>query len=91
MNQLLHRRIDPVAKVGMLWLKDFLLRRERLPERIVLNADKAEELGKEGKKVILVSTETTPDDIHGIVAAQGVLTSRGGDDQSRCSGSTWYG
>jgi pyruvate,orthophosphate dikinase len=35
-------------------------------------------MGNEGQKVILVRTETTPDDIHGIVIAQGVLTSRGG-------------
>ena len=77
LNQLLHRRIDPIAKLNVV--------AQGLPASpgaasgaIVLNADKAEELGKEGKKVILVSTETTPDDIHGIVAAQGVLTSRGG-------------
>jgi len=35
-------------------------------------------LGKKGKKVILIREETTPDDIHGITSAQGVLTARGG-------------
>jgi len=45
---------------------------------VVFTADEAEELGKDGEKVILVRTETTPDDIHGMVEAQGVLTSRGG-------------
>ncbi len=35
-------------------------------------------MANKGEKVILVSTETTPDDIHGIIAAQGILTSRGG-------------
>ena len=35
-------------------------------------------MGRQGKKVLLVRTETTPDDIHGIVMAQGILTSRGG-------------
>ena len=77
LNQLLHRRIDPNAQLKVI--------AQGLPASpgaasgmIVLNADKAEEMGNAGKKVILVSTETTPDDIHGIVAAQGILTSRGG-------------
>ena len=38
---------------------------------VVFDADEAEQLGNDGKKVILVRSETTPDDIHGIVAAQG--------------------
>ncbi len=77
LNQMLHRRIDytvernPVAKglpaspgaaTGM----------------VVFDAREAEELANEGKKVILVRPETTPEDIHGIVASQAVLTSRGG-------------
>ncbi|HBS59497.1 MAG TPA: hypothetical protein DEA44_09540, partial [Firmicutes bacterium] len=45
---------------------------------VVFDADEAERLGKKGRKVLLVRTETTPDDIHGMVAAQGILTSRGG-------------
>ena len=45
---------------------------------IVFNADEAEKRGEMCDKVILVRNETTPDDIHGIVTAQGVLTSRGG-------------
>jgi len=46
----------------------------------VFDADTAARLGKGGKNedVILVSVETAPDDIHGMIAAQGVLTSRGG-------------
>lgn len=44
----------------------------------VFDADKAEELSKEGKDVILVRPETSPDDVHGIIAAKGVLTARGG-------------
>jgi len=46
----------------------------------VFDADAAARLGKggRGEQVILVSAETTPDDIHGMLAAQGVLTSRGG-------------
>lgn len=45
---------------------------------IVFDPERAASLGKKGKKVILVREETTPDDIHGITAAQGVLTARGG-------------
>lgn len=77
LNQLLHRRIDTSAKLQVV-AKGLPASPGAAFGSVVLNADKAEELGKEGKKVILVSTETTPDDIHGIVAAQGILTSRGG-------------
>ena len=45
---------------------------------VVFDANEAEHLGRIGSKVILVRVETTPDDIHGIVQAQGILTSRGG-------------
>lgn len=45
---------------------------------IVFNPSESERLCKQGKKVILVRNETCPDDIHGIVPAQGVVTSRGG-------------
>lgn len=44
----------------------------------MFDANEAEHLGRIGSKVILVRVETTPDDIHGIVQAQGILTSRGG-------------
>lgn len=77
LDQLLHRRIDPTAPVDLLAIG--------LPASpgaafgiIVFCADEAEALSQEEKKVILVRMETTPDDIHGIVAAQGILTSRGG-------------
>ncbi|MCO6451346.1 MAG: pyruvate, phosphate dikinase [Caldilineales bacterium] len=45
---------------------------------IALDADLAEAWSKEGKKVIMVRPETKPDDVHGMLAAQGILTSRGG-------------
>ena len=45
---------------------------------VALDADIAEEWGKEGKSVIMVRPETKPDDVHGMLAAQGILTSRGG-------------
>jgi pyruvate,orthophosphate dikinase len=77
LNQLLHKQIDTSVKLEVI-AKGLPASPGAASGKIVLDADKAEEMGKQGKKVILVSTETTPDDIHGIVAAQGVLTSRGG-------------
>lgn len=76
-QRLLYRQIDPNADVEVL--------AQGLPAspgaasgRVVFTADEAEARGQSGDAVILVRPETTPDDIHGIVAAEGVLTSRGG-------------
>ncbi len=76
-QRLLYRQIDPHAAVELL--------AQGLPAspgaasgKVVFTADEAEARGHAGEAVILVRPETTPDDIHGIVAAQGVLTSRGG-------------
>ncbi len=77
LDQLLHRRIDPAAKLEVI-AKGLPASPGAASGRVVFDADEAEKLGQEGQKVILVRTETTPDDIHGIVAAQGILTSRGG-------------
>ena len=77
LNQLLHRRIDPKAKVEVI-AKGLPASPGAAYGKVVFTADEAEELGKEGERVILVRSETTPDDIHGMVEAQGVLTSRGG-------------
>jgi len=77
LNQLLHRRIDPKAKVEVI-AKGLPASPGAAYGKVVFTADEAEELEKEGERVILVRTETTPDDIHGMVEAQGVLTSRGG-------------
>lgn len=46
--------------------------------KIIFNPDEAEKMASQGLKVILIRIETCPDDIHGIVPAQGVITSRGG-------------
>jgi len=46
--------------------------------KIVFDPNESERLARKGEKVILVRVETSPDDIHGIVTAQGVVTSRGG-------------
>jgi len=45
---------------------------------LAFDADTAEEWGKGGKPVILIRPETKPDDVHGMLAAKGILTSRGG-------------
>ena len=45
---------------------------------VVFDPDEAEQLAKDGAKIILVRTETAPEDFHGMVAAQAILTARGG-------------
>lgn len=77
LDHLLHRRIDPEAKLEVI-ATGLPASPGSAAGAAVFDADTAEKLGQEGKKVILVRNETTPDDIHGIVAAQGILTSRGG-------------
>jgi phosphoenolpyruvate synthase/pyruvate phosphate dikinase len=46
--------------------------------KVVFDPDEAEELAREGEKVVLVRQETSPDDFHGMVAAQAIVTARGG-------------
>jgi pyruvate,orthophosphate dikinase len=77
LEHLLHRRIDPEAKLDIV-AKGLPASPGAASGMVVFDADLAEKLGQEGKKLILVRTETTPDDIHGILHAQGILTSRGG-------------
>jgi len=77
-EQLLHRQIDPDARYEVL-AKGLPASPGAATGRVVFDADEAEALAHEkGWDVILVRPETTPDDIHGLYAAQGVLTSRGG-------------
>ncbi|WP_019156236.1 pyruvate, phosphate dikinase [Robertmurraya massiliosenegalensis] len=77
LNQLLHRRIDE-SYARQILTKGLPASPGAATGQVVFDADEAEALGNEGKKVILVRPETTPDDIHGIIAAQAVVTSRGG-------------
>jgi pyruvate,orthophosphate dikinase len=46
--------------------------------KAVFDADRAEELGKQGVAVVLIRPETSPDDVHGMLVAKGILTARGG-------------
>ncbi|MFC4767978.1 pyruvate, phosphate dikinase [Effusibacillus consociatus] len=77
LDQLLHRRIDPAAKMNVI-AKGLPASPGAASGQVVFDADLADKLANEGKKVILVRPETTPEDIHGMVAAQGIVTSRGG-------------
>ena len=76
-EQLLHRRINPEAKLTVI-AKGLPASPGAASGKVVFDADRAEVLAGQGEHVLLVRPETTPDDIHGIIAAQGILTSRGG-------------
>ncbi len=77
LDQLLHPMIDPSAQLEVA-AKGLNASPGAACGRIVLDADSAEERAKAGENVILVRWETTPDDIHGMIAAQGILTVHGG-------------
>ncbi len=76
-NQLLHAQIDPKAEKKVI-AKGLPASPGAASGKVVFSSREAEKRGKEGEKVLLVRPETTPDDIGGLAAAQGVLTSRGG-------------
>ena len=76
-EQLLHPQIDPKAKVVPL-VKGLPASPGAAAGFVVFDADEAAERGEKGEKVILVRPETTPDDIHGLFASQGVVTAHGG-------------
>ena len=77
LDQLLHPSLDPKAKKKVL-CKGLPASPGAVSGEVVFTADEAEAEAKIGKKVILVRVETSPEDIHGMHAAQGILTSRGG-------------
>ena len=76
-EQLLHPQVDQDADLKEL-AKGLPASPGAAVGKVVFEADEAEELGEAGEAVILVRPETTPDDIHGLYRAQGILTSRGG-------------
>ncbi|HKR98484.1 MAG TPA: pyruvate, phosphate dikinase, partial [Candidatus Dormibacteraeota bacterium] len=76
-DQLLHRRLDPSAAVTVL-ATGLAASPGAAYGTAVFDADRAEEKARRGERVILVRVETNPDDVHGMIAAEGVLTSRGG-------------
>jgi pyruvate,orthophosphate dikinase len=77
LDQLLHPMIDPNAEYEAA-ARGLNASPGAATGKIVLDADAAEDRGKAGEDVILVRWETTPDDIHGFLEAQGVLTAQGG-------------
>jgi pyruvate,orthophosphate dikinase len=77
LDQLLHPRIDPEAEVEVA-ARGLNASPGAASGKIVLDADTAEERGLAGESVILVRWETTPDDIHGLIQAKGILTAHGG-------------
>ncbi len=77
LDQLLHPSLDPKA-VKEVIAKGLPASPGAASGAVVFCADEAEEADKLGLKVILVRVETSPEDIHGMNAAQGILTARGG-------------
>src|SRR6266496_3726379 len=77
LDQLFHPMVDPRSSVTVL-AKGLPASPGAATGEVVFDADEAEALAKKGRKVILVRPETSPEDFHGIVAAQAVLTARGG-------------
>ncbi len=79
LDELLHPMVDPAAE------RKATPFAHGLPAgpggavgRIVLTADRAQELGGAGESVVLVRTETSPEDVHGMHAAQAIVTAKGG-------------
>ena len=77
LDQLLHPMLDPAAEVEVA-ARGLNASPGAASGAIVLDADTAEERGRAGDSVILVGWETSPDDIHGMIQAKGVLTAHGG-------------
>jgi pyruvate,orthophosphate dikinase len=77
LDQLFHARIDP-DETYEIACKGLNASPGAAGGQAVFDADTAEEWGKAGKAVVLVRVETTPDDVHGMIAARGVLTAKGG-------------
>lgn len=76
-DQLLHPTLDPMAHKRVL-AKGLPASPGAASGEVVFSADEAEVKAKDGKAIILCRRETSPEDIHGMHAAKGILTSRGG-------------
>jgi pyruvate,orthophosphate dikinase len=77
LDQLLHPTLDPKADRKVI-AKGLPASPGAACGKAVFDADTAEKMAAAGDKVILVRVETSPEDIHGMHAAQGILTARGG-------------
>jgi pyruvate,orthophosphate dikinase len=77
LEQLIHPNIAPKAKRKVI-AKGLPASPGAGSGAVVFSADEAQSMARTGRKVILVRVDTSPEDIHGVSVAQGVLTSRGG-------------
>jgi len=77
LEQLVHKQIDPSFNAKPI-ATGLPASPGAATGRVIFDTDEAHSLGSTGEAVILVREETTPEDIHGMIAAKGVLTSRGG-------------
>jgi pyruvate,orthophosphate dikinase len=77
LDQLLHPTIDPAAKRDVI-ATGLPASPGAASGEIVFSSDEAAKLQADGRKVVLVRIETSPEDIHGMHAAEGILTTRGG-------------
>src|SRR3982075_1466345 len=77
LDQLLHPTIDPKAERQVI-ATGLPASPGAAPGEVVFSSDEAELLKTQGRKVILVRIETSPEDIHGMHASEGILTTRGG-------------
>ncbi len=76
-EKLLHKQVDPNAPRKVI-ARGLPASPGAAVGKVVFSPDEAVELAEKGEKVILVRPETTPNDVHGMYASQGILTSRGG-------------
>jgi pyruvate,orthophosphate dikinase len=77
LDQLLHPTVDPKTNATVL-ATGLPASPGAAQGQVVFSPDEAEELAREGRQVVLVRQETSPDDFHGMVAAQAIVTARGG-------------
>src|SRR2546425_8157443 len=77
LDQLLHPTVDPKTDATVL-ATGLPASPGAAQGQVVFSPDEAEELAREGAKVVLVRQETSPDDFHGMVAAEAIVTARGG-------------
>jgi pyruvate,orthophosphate dikinase len=77
LDQLFHARIDPNETVGVV-CKGLNASPGAAAGQIVFSAEDAVAWKEQGRRTILVRTETNPDDVHGMIAAEGILTAKGG-------------
>tara|TARA_B100000683_G_scaffold249438_1_gene263552 strand:+ start:7605 stop:10265 length:2661 start_codon:yes stop_codon:yes gene_type:complete len=77
LDQLLHPTLDPKAE-KLIIARGLPASPGAASGKVVFNSEEAVEMSKNGEEVVLVRMETSPEDIHGMHAAKGILTSRGG-------------